>query len=529
MAKSTNITTALRPVMQAVSQAKARNNVFLGTKYQEFAQDVLGLGSDIMKSIGAQNKEDIEAFNKSAAEGSEESPIDESGMPRQTEKVTQDYSIQDQLNMIQKSSDQIIQQPTAVDPSLDPTVLQSKADAIKEQNDLAYAAIKESNNPLKKEDPQNTININTAKQNLRKIKNDDVYIKQLKQGVLQTMSPKASRDAQPTLGEAANTNYILSGEFDKRIVWNTTINGEKKIGAYYKQNDNELIHVSKVQVVKNTDPKFDQKLAALPTKARTLMRKGQWNEDAERQLFSELDEIMKDEASSREHIFNGFKADASTGLNESFANVFLDQQLANQNVKSTIDPSEFGSNILSQDKRGSNKVKEDQENKLGTTLSGIRSDERELLLHDLKNKDLREEYKKYYFNTIKGIAEAEKSQMMLDNLNKATGSKFTADRMNDFNRFKTSYESSHSKPGANLIVMPDGGYAKYIKNGGYQLYNKKNVIIEGNDGILSDQDLISMAGLPSWIKVKRRDLSKEVSNKNPFVADFKTKEGTQLP
>ena len=134
MAQSTNITTALRPVMQAVSQAKARNDVFLGTKYQEFAQDVLGLGSDIMKSIGAQNKEDIDAFNKSSAE---DSPIDETGMPRQTEEVTQDYSIQDQLNMIQKSSDQLIQQPTAVDPSLDPVVLQSKADAIKEQNDLA--------------------------------------------------------------------------------------------------------------------------------------------------------------------------------------------------------------------------------------------------------------------------------------------------------------------------------------------------------------------------------------------------------
>lgn len=518
MAQSTNITTALRPVMQAVSQAKARNDVFLGTKYQEFAQDVLGLGSDIMKSIGAQNKEDIDAFNKSSAE---DSPIDESGMPRQTEKVTQDYSIQDQLNMIQKSSDQLIQQPTAVDPSLDPVVLQSKADAIKEQNDLAYSAIKKNNNPLKKEDPQNTIDINTSKQNLRKIKSDDSYIKQLKEAVLKTMSPDASRDAQPTLGEAANTNNILSGEFDKRIVWNPTINGEKMVGAYYKQNENELVHVSKVQVVRSTDPKFDQKLAALPTKARTLMRKGQWNEDAERQIFSELDEVMKDEASAREHIFNGFKADASTGLNESFANVFLDQQLANQDVKRTIDPSEFGSNILNQDKRGANKLKESKQNKLGTTLAGIRPDERELLLHDLKNKDLREEYKKYYFNTIKGIAEAEKSQMMLDNLNKATGSKFTADRMNDFNKFKTSYEASHLQEGANLINMPDGGYARYIDKGGYQLYNKNSVIIEGDGGTLNDQDLISMAGLPSWIKVKRRDLSKEVSSDDPLVADFK--------
>jgi len=526
MAQSTNITTALRPVMQAVSQAKARNDVFLGTKYQEFAQDVLGLGSDIMKSIGAQNKEDIEAFNKSLAE---DSPIDESGAPRQTEQVTQDYSIQDQLNMIQKSSDQLIQEPTAVDPSLDPNVLQSKADAIKEQNNLAYTAIKKNNNPLRKEDPQNTIDINTAKQNLRKIKSDDSYIKQLKEAVLKTMSPNASRDAQPTLGEAANTNNILSGEFDKRIVWNPTINGEKMIGAYYKQNENELVHVSKVQVVRSTDPKFDQKLAALPTKARTLMRKGQWNEDAERQLFSELDEIMRDEASAREHIFNGFKSDASTGLKESFANVFLDQQLANQNIKSTIDPSDFGSNILNQDKRGSNKLKEGQENRLGTTLAGIKPDERELLLHDLKNKDLREEYKKYYFNTIKGVAEAEKSQMMLDNLNKATGSKFTADRMNDFNRFKISYEASHSKEGANFILLPDGGSAKYIGNGGYQLYNSNDVKNEGSDGIISDQDLILKAGLPSWIKIQRRDLSKETSKDNPTVANFKTKEGAQLP
>ena len=93
--------------------------------------------------------------------------------------------------------------------------------------------------------------------------------------------------------------------------------------------------------------------------------------------------------------------------------------------------------------------------------------------------------------------------------------------MNDFNRFKTSYEASHSKPGANLIVMPDGGYAKYIGKGGYQLYNKNNVIIEGNDGTLNDQDLLSMAGLPSWIKVKKRDLSKETSSDNPLVADFK--------
>lgn len=489
MAQSTNITTALRPVMQAVSQAKARNDVFLGTKYQEFAQDVLGLGSEVMKSIGAQNKEDIDAFNKSLAE---DSPIDESGAPRQTEQVTQDYSIQDQLNMIQKSSDQLIQEPTAVDPSLDPIVLQSKADAIKEQNNLAYTAIKKNNNPLRKEDPQNTIDINTAKQNLRKIKSDDSYIKQLKEAVLKTMSPNASRDAQPTLGEAANTNNILSGEFDKRIVWNPTINGEKMVGAYYKQNENELVHVSKVQVVRSTDPKFDQKLAALPIKARTLMRKGQWNEDAERQLFSELDEIMKDEASAREHIFNGFKSDASTGLKESFANVFLDQQLANQNTS-------------------------------------IKPDERELLLHDLKNKDLREEYKKYYFNTIKGIAEAEKSQMMLDNLNKVTGSKFTADRMNDFNRFKTSYEASHSQEGANFILLPDGGSAKYIGNGGYQLYNSNDVKNEGSDGIISDQDLILKAGLPSWIKIKRRDLSKETSKDNPTVANFKTKEGTQLP
>ena len=99
------------------------------------------------------------------------------------------------------------------------------------------------------------------------------------------------------------------------------------------------------------------------------------------------------------------------------------------------------------------------------------------------------------------------------------GPKFTADRLNDFNRFITSYEASARGEGQNMIIMPDGGYAKYIGKGGYQLYNNNGVAIEGPDGKISDTDLIAMAGLPPGMTVKRRDLKKEVSGYESVFID----------
>ena len=44
--------------------------------------------------------------------------------------------------------------------------------------------------------------------------------------------------------------------------------------------------------------------------------------------------------------------------------------------------------------------------------------------------------------------------------------------------------------------MPDGRFAKYEGEDKYRLLTRNNTPIEGPDGLVSDQDLVNIAGMP---------------------------------
>ena len=70
------------------------------------------------------------------------------------------------------------------------------------------------------------------------------------------------------------------------------------------------------------------------------------------------------------------------------------------------------------------------------------------------------------------------------------------DRLNDFQRFVTSYNIAAENK-SNVISLPDGRFAKYEGEDKYRLLNRNNIPIEGPDGLVSDQDLVNIAGMPS--------------------------------
>lgn len=69
------------------------------------------------------------------------------------------------------------------------------------------------------------------------------------------------------------------------------------------------------------------------------------------------------------------------------------------------------------------------------------------------------------------------------------------DRLNDFQRFVTSYNIAAENK-SNVISLPDGRFAKYEGEDKYRLLNRNNIPIEGPDGLVSDQDLVNIAGMP---------------------------------
>ena len=125
--------------------------------------------------------------------------------------------------------------------------------------------------------------------------------------------------------------------------------------------------------------------------------------------------------------------------------------------------------------------------------------------------EFKDEFKRDYLAAAKIAYNDAKGQREVKSSSRERS--FTKDRENDFNRFIETYEAAKSQD-ADLIVMPDGGYAKYIGKGKYQLLTKNQSPIEGADGTVSDQDLISMAGLPDEFA---RKLEKRYSG--PLAAD----------
>lgn len=69
------------------------------------------------------------------------------------------------------------------------------------------------------------------------------------------------------------------------------------------------------------------------------------------------------------------------------------------------------------------------------------------------------------------------------------------DRLNDFQRFVTSYNIAAENK-SEVISLPDGRFAKYEGKDKYRLLNRNNIPIEGPDGLVSDQDLVNIAGMP---------------------------------
>lgn len=109
-----------------------------------------------------------------------------------------------------------------------------------------------------------------------------------------------------------------------------------------------------------------------------------------------------------------------------------------------------------------------------------------------------EKYKDDFRGDYLATAKAKYNEAKLDyNAKQSTGStgKYN-DRLNDFQRFVTSYNTA-ARNKSEVINMPDGGYAKYQGDGKYRLLTKNNTPIEGPDGLVSDQDLINIAGMPT--------------------------------
>ena len=177
------------------------------------------------------------------------------------------------------------------------------------------------------------------------------------------------------------------------------------------------------------------------------------------------------------------------------------------NIKKFLNTDDFDS-LLFDDIGTFNWAKENMMQEFGEN-SGVKRVDGEIVIEDeakyldnletLKDrvatnpKKYKDDFRSDYLASAKAKYNEAKSAYDAEQSKETSGT--YKDRLNDFQRFVTSYNIAAENK-SNVISLPDGRFAKYEGEDKYRLLNKNNIPIEGPDGLVSDQDLVNIAGMP---------------------------------
>ena len=294
----------LSKALSRVAQAEGQYNTFVGTKFARHMSQAINGVNELASQTVDNTSLAYSAYLKNT------------GQSVSTE-------IKDRKKYAESLKDNI-----QIDPSYSQAANESLHNQIQVDNEEAYRLTKIIKNPLrsKKKKIQATNDLEGIKSNFNTYKKDRDIVTAL---ITKSIDSQKNPDPSASLFEMKIHTELLDGSFKDRIVYNPEIEGEKKVGGYYKRDDQTFVKLEDLRTVNKVDLEFEESLAGIVTEATELSRKSKWNESSRRELLSTFMKLAKSNPDAlRPVIFNGFTADEIDGEEESYANVFLEKQVA---------------------------------------------------------------------------------------------------------------------------------------------------------------------------------------------------------
>ena len=294
----------LSKALSRVAQAEGQYNTFVGTKFARHMSQAINGVNELASQTVNNTSLAYSAYLKNT------------GQSVSTE-------IKDRKKYAESLKDNI-----QIDPSYSQAANESLHNQIQVDNEEAYRLTKIIKNPLrsKKKKIQATNDLEGIKSNFNTYKKDRDIVTAL---ITKSIDSQKNPDPSASLFEMKIHTELLDGSFKDRIVYNPEIEGEKKVGGYYKRDDQTFVKLEDLRTVNKVDLEFEESLAGIVTEATELSRKSKWNESSRRELLSTFMKLAKSNPDAlRPVIFNGFTADEIDGEEESYANVFLEKQVA---------------------------------------------------------------------------------------------------------------------------------------------------------------------------------------------------------
>ncbi len=300
----------LSKALSRVAQAEGQYNTFVGTKFARHMSQAINGVNELASQTVNNTSLAYSAYLKNT------------GQSVSTE-------IKDRKKYAESLKDNI-----QIDPSYSQAANESLYNQIQIDNEEAYRLTKIIKNPLrsKKKKIQATNDLESIKNNFNTYKKDRDIVTAL---ITKSIDSQKNPDPSASLFEMKIHTELLDGSFKDRIVYNPEIEGEKKVGGYYKRDDQTFVKLEDLRTVNKVDLEFEESLAGIVTEATELSRKSKWNESSRRELLSTFMKLAKSNPDAlRPVIFNGFTADEIDGEEESYANVFLEKQIADAQSES---------------------------------------------------------------------------------------------------------------------------------------------------------------------------------------------------
>ena len=294
----------LSKALSRVAQAEGQYNTFVGTKFARHMSQAINGVNELASQTVNNTSLAYSAYLKNT------------GQSVSTE-------IKDRKKYAESLKDNI-----QIDPSYSQAANESLHNQIQVDNEEAYRLTKIIKNPLrsKKKKIQATNDLEGIKSNFNTYKKDRDIVTAL---ITKSIDSQKNPDPSASLFEMKIHTELLDGSFKDRIVYNPEIEGEKKVGGYYKRDDQTFVKLEDLRTVNKVDLEFEESLAGIVTEATELSRKSKWNESSRRELLSTFMKLAKSNPDAlRPVVFNGFTADEIDGEEESYANVFLEKQVA---------------------------------------------------------------------------------------------------------------------------------------------------------------------------------------------------------
>ena len=294
----------LSKALSRVAQAEGQYNTFVGTKFARHMSQAINGVNELASQTVNNTSLAYSAYLKNT------------GQSVSTE-------IKDRKKYAASLKDNI-----QIDPSYSQAANESLHNQIQVDNEEAYRLTKIIKNPLrsKKKKIQATNDLESIKNNFNTYKKDRDIVTSL---LTKSIDSQKNPDPSASLFEMKVHTELLDGSFKDRIVYNPEIEGETKVGGYYKRDDQTFVKLEDLRTVNKVDLDFEESLAGVVTEATELSRKSKWNESSRRELLSTFMKLAKSNPDAlRPVIFNGFTADEIDGEEESYANVFLEKQIA---------------------------------------------------------------------------------------------------------------------------------------------------------------------------------------------------------